>query len=311
MAPAVASASPSAKLVYVRGEGAQACPAEADVRQAVVARLGYDPFFPIASKTVLLQIRRDDALHAYRGALQIVGDDGNLQGSRDLVSRGDDCAELVRTMALAVSLAVDDLDETPSSDTPSARAPSPPVEATEKKKPSSPPPSDRDRAPSPLRFDLSAGPTVSFGTAPSAALGASGAITLRYGRVGARLDLRGELPSSTSFAPNGLVSTNTATAILAGCIYPSAPFVCLGGGAGWIWSRTDRIQQPSSDDTPLALLLARVGVDVPLGRMLYLEPLLEGTFHLTRPHVQVDGSDVFQTYLFAGTLGVHVGGHFF
>lgn len=37
-----AEASPSARLVYVRGAGAEACPDEATLRGAVKQRLGYD-----------------------------------------------------------------------------------------------------------------------------------------------------------------------------------------------------------------------------------------------------------------------------
>ena len=75
-------ATPSAKLVYVREAGTSACPAESDLRKAVASRIGYDPFFPTASKTVIAQISR--APTGYRGKVQIVGDDGNVRGSRDL-----------------------------------------------------------------------------------------------------------------------------------------------------------------------------------------------------------------------------------
>ncbi|HSO36473.1 MAG TPA: hypothetical protein VLT33_28300, partial [Labilithrix sp.] len=119
-----ALASPSAKLVYVRGSGAEACPGEAELRKAVAARIGYDPFFPAAQKTVIAQVTRSPS--GYRGKVQIVGDDGNVRGERELASKGDDCAELVSTMALAVSIALDDLDEAPPAPAPDA---APPAEA--------------------------------------------------------------------------------------------------------------------------------------------------------------------------------------
>ncbi len=111
-----AEASPSAKLVYVRGPGAEGCPGEAELRKAVATRIGYDPFFPTASKTVIAQVTRSPV--GYRSHVQIVGDDGNVRGDRELASKGDDCAEIVSTVALAVSIALDDLDEPPPSAVP-------------------------------------------------------------------------------------------------------------------------------------------------------------------------------------------------
>lgn len=53
-----ASASPSARLLYVRNVGAEGCPDESALRKSVAARLGYDPFFPWATTTVLATIDR-------------------------------------------------------------------------------------------------------------------------------------------------------------------------------------------------------------------------------------------------------------
>ncbi len=332
--PSVAHASPSAKLVYVRGPGAQACPSESDLRQAVALRLGYDPFFPTAPKTVIAQLRRDDARRAYLGTVQIVGDDGNARGSRDLASNGDDCAELVRAIALAVSLALDDLDEAPSPDEPAEppsessegrvatddvgtkdeRAPAnDEVGATAERRSSSEPspPPNPPKGARGARFDASAGPVLSFGTAPAAAFGASAAGALRYGIVGLRLDVRGEWPSSTSIAPRGRVQTNTVLGSLSGCAYAKIPFVCVGAGMGVLWSTTDRITSPASDEALVATALARIGADFPIGGALYLEPFVEGAANLTRHSVAVNGANVFTVPLFAATTGIHVGGHFF
>src|SRR5262249_17972003 len=102
-------ASPSAKLVYVRGAGAESCPGEAEMRSAVARRLGYDPFFPVAAKTVVTPLAHTAA--GYRAHVQIVSEDGKVRGERDLAASGDDCAELLAALALAVSIAIDDLDD--------------------------------------------------------------------------------------------------------------------------------------------------------------------------------------------------------
>ena len=51
-APSVAWAAASARLVYVRGPGAEECPGEEALRAAVGTRLGYDPFFAWAPDTL-------------------------------------------------------------------------------------------------------------------------------------------------------------------------------------------------------------------------------------------------------------------
>jgi hypothetical protein len=51
-----AEASPAAHLVYVRDPTASVCPDEESLRQAVRRRVGYDPFFPWAKTTVVVEI---------------------------------------------------------------------------------------------------------------------------------------------------------------------------------------------------------------------------------------------------------------
>lgn len=110
---APAGATPSAKLTYVRGPGAEACPDESELRRAVAARLGYDPFFPTAPQAIVAQIHaraRPDGRRGYRGDVQIVNEHGIVRGERALETKSEDCAEMVRALALGISIAVDDLD---------------------------------------------------------------------------------------------------------------------------------------------------------------------------------------------------------
>jgi hypothetical protein len=96
---------PSSRLVYARGEGAESCPPETFVRQAVAARLGYDPFFVSADKTIIAEIARDRG--ELRGRVALVDERGFVQGAREFRLPPGQCDELVATMALAVSIAVD------------------------------------------------------------------------------------------------------------------------------------------------------------------------------------------------------------
>ena len=100
-----ARAAESCVLSYVRGQGAEQCPDEARVRQAVAARLGYDPFVAWAKTTVHAQIVREGSL--LRGRLFLADAENRARGSRELTAPADRCDELVAALALAISIAVD------------------------------------------------------------------------------------------------------------------------------------------------------------------------------------------------------------
>lgn len=119
-----ALASPSARLTYLRGSGAESCPDEGALRSAVASRLGYDPFFPAANKSVVAEVSRADK--GFRGRVVILDEKGLSRGERVFPPSGQDCAETVRAMALAISIAIDDLSaESPPPEEPSAPQPSP------------------------------------------------------------------------------------------------------------------------------------------------------------------------------------------
>jgi hypothetical protein len=305
--------------VYVREAGASACPAESDLRKAVASRIGYDPFFPTASKTVIAQISRGAS--GYRGKVQIVGDDGLLRGSRDLSTRGDDCSELLSALALAISIALDDLDDgkpPPPPDEATAPPPAPAPAEAPAIAPVAPPPPEprRDAAPSAtvagarVGFLASAGPTASFGFAPSPSIGASLAATLRYSKLAARLGLRADLPASGDLTGGGSVSASSVLATASACVRGDVPFVCAGGGIGSFATTTSGLHAPASDTALLATLVLSGGVDLPVWRDLYIEPFVEGGLVLTRHRVAVDGVEGYRLPGFAGTGGIHLGWRF-
>src|SRR5580704_14005592 len=113
-----AYAGGSARLVYARAPEASSCPDESALRSAVAARLGYDPFFPWAKQTVVVQVWREN--HQYRARLQLVGETGLAHGTRAVASDQSTCAELFDAAALAISIAMDSL---PKDEPPPASAP--------------------------------------------------------------------------------------------------------------------------------------------------------------------------------------------
>jgi hypothetical protein len=109
-------AFPTSRLVYARGEGAESCPGEATARHAVVSRLGYDPFSLVADKTIVAEIVRDH--DNVRGRMELVDEQGLIQGAREFRTSLRQCDDLVATMALAISIAIDPASESAPADSP-------------------------------------------------------------------------------------------------------------------------------------------------------------------------------------------------
>ena len=312
----VAVASPSAKLVFVRGPGAEACPPEADLRRSIASRLGYDPFFLAASKTVVAEISR--ASNGYRGRVQIVGEDGNLRGERVLATRGDDCRELTSAMGLAISLALDDLDEPKTPVVPAPEPPAAPLEPVSSAPDPSPVAEEPLRPPAPVaqppRVEIaaSAGPSVALGSGPDGTYGGELGLSLRLPRFAVRLDARAELPSSKPIASasGGEVSTHAFFALASVCPRFGAFFGCVGGGAKLVWSRTTRILHPARDFAAVPALGLRLGAVLDLAPHVFLEPSFELGTSFLRPNVEVDASSVYETAPLWASFALRFGARF-
>src|SRR6266550_1775577 len=74
-------AFPSSRLVYALGVGAEGCPGEGALRHAVAARLGYDPFFPSAERTIMVVIATKGT--ELEAKVYLVDTSGVVQGLRE------------------------------------------------------------------------------------------------------------------------------------------------------------------------------------------------------------------------------------
>ncbi len=100
-----AFAFPVGQLRFRRGKGTEQCPDAAAIRAEVERRLGYDPFVPTADNTIVVTIDREtDQL---MGRVQLVDADGTVRGLRSVATDVDRCEDLISTMALTISLAID------------------------------------------------------------------------------------------------------------------------------------------------------------------------------------------------------------
>jgi hypothetical protein len=207
---------PSSRLVYVRGPGAEACPGQNAVREAVKKRLGYDPFFPNSDKTIILRIVRDS--NTFRGEVELIDEQGTQVGKREFSAAPGECDQLMRAMALSISIAIDpNSAETyrqgPEADAPLDLAePQPDAGGSEAELAST----SKSQAPVPLvassakpavarpRWLWSAGlgGTRQFGSMPAGAWGATASAALRTGAWS--LTVEGELDAPVTTEEQGV-----------------------------------------------------------------------------------------------------------
>jgi hypothetical protein len=313
LTPSLSIASPSAKLVYVRSAGAEVCPDEAELRRAVATRIGYDPFFPVAQKTVVAQVSK--APQGYRAHVQIVAEDGTVRGERDLGTKGQDCGELVGAIALAISVALDDLDEAPA---PPPDPPPPPARAEPDALPAprepvrDTPPAKPDPAPAKPpeeRVDLAGliGGGVVTGTAPSIAASGQIAGILGMGPLALRIDGRADAPSGTGLRPNGRLSTTSFVGVASVCVRGKIPFFCAGAGPGWISSTTEGLANPRTDGAAIFVAALRFGARIRASRVFFVEPSIVAGGNLVRHDVVVDGQIAYELPFLWGGASILAG----
>jgi hypothetical protein len=125
-----AAEGPSAfRLSWLRGHGAESCPAAQELERAVTARLGRDPFAEDAREAIEASVARsgDSAWHVQ---VQVRDAEGKAIGRRDLDTEASDCRAIADATALAIALAIDpnaELEPTP----PPRPVTSPPASASQ------------------------------------------------------------------------------------------------------------------------------------------------------------------------------------
>lgn len=233
LTPGYAFATPTSKLTYVRASGAEDCPAETELRRAVAARVGYDPFFPWAERTAVAQI--DPAgVKGFGAQVRFINAEGALLGER-LLEPVHDCGELVQNIALAISVAIDDTDRT---SVPAVAPTSSMVESEPEQEPKPeravPTPSRNEIAAPPAKpkrwlARTSLGVVGTLGTAPSPAAGVVVGLGVRSSWVQIGLEGRLDAPASKTLGPRGSARSSLLLASLVPCAVAwrvVSPFAC-------------------------------------------------------------------------------------
>jgi hypothetical protein len=306
-----AHAGGSARLVYARAPEASSCPDESALRSAVAARLGYDPFFPWAKQTVVVQVWREN--RRYRARLQLVDEQGLAHGTRTLASEQSSCAELFDAAALAISIAMDALPKEEPAPTPEPEpAPAPTPEAAPAPVPPPAPTPEPAPAPPPaLGIDLGLDALGIVGVEPGPALGGAAFVGLRGRVLSASLEAGADAPSSTtSRVGPGRVHAWALRAALVPCVRFGDASLCAVGVLGELYARSTGITDPRSDSALLVAAGARVGFDWPLSERFSLRTHLDATMDLRRARLQIGGGDAWTAPLIAAAAAAGVAAHF-
>lgn len=286
--PAHALAAPgdATRLEYARSAGAASCPDRDALQGAVVKRLGYDPFFHAARQTVSVEIT--DAEGGLRAQMHLVDEKGLIVGSRELRERTGHCDELVASLALAISIALDPsaamgeqrAAEPAASEPaapPSEPSPPPPPPA----RPSAPPPAPRiarQEQPAPSIAPTSAPLPIAVRLAGFGALGAAPAPAAGF-RVGGSLnwqsfkliaELADQLPASNSEPHVGGAEASRLSLTLLPCLRYRSLAGCAAFAAGRLHLRGTEILDASSTHE----------LDLEVGARFELTPTLVGGLRL-------------------------------
>lgn len=307
-----ARATPTARLVYVRGEGAATCVDEEGLKLAVAKRLGYDPFRVLADNTVSVDVRKQGSRFVAR--LKLSDHEGRERGVRELASKSDDCADLTDTLALTVSIALDPLsltrppppppgpvDETA---TPALPPEPPPAEPTP---PPEPPPAKPQSTPSTPRktsFAVGLGAHATIGAGPSPAFGPDLYVGAQVSAFELQLSGRIDAPSSANISTGGSVSTSLAAASLAPCLRFRWFAFCAQGTLGALTTSSQDVTRPRSDSGVWFALGSRASITVPIAAGFGARIFAELSFPLTPYELRLGGTAVYGSSAVMGSFGV-------
>jgi hypothetical protein len=298
-------------LLYARGAGAEKCPDEDAFRKEVASRLGYDPFFPYASRTVSVEIEFANG----KGTARVVFvDDKAFELGAQTIEGGPACEPLVRSAALAVSVSLEAvaLADPPPADPPSIEEkkdaavvvePTPSIEVVVPRKA---PVHETPRLPAPTRYRpvLSIAPQLwgGYGQWPVATFGIGWAVEVRYRALGVALEGRWDAPATLDFASGGSVQMQRGTGSLVPCGHFGVLALCGVASLGESWANGIDVTNARTAAAFYAAFGARVGLDVPLGSRFRWSFAAQAAAIATPMHIVV-GVDRFDSAPVDASIG--------
>ncbi len=305
-----------ARLTYAGGADIAGCPSERELKDAVAARLGYDPFEAGSSDDAG---GREVAVHVRRRGTGLVGSlelRGPRPGTRELASPRGDCRELLDALAVAIAIGIDPASLTRVSTDPPP-SPSPPVSdgavvaVSTSSRPSSP---ETPRAEGKGRGEavdvrFGAGPLAVFGELPATAAGLFVTASIRLRWFEPMLEGFATLPVSLA-TPDGTLSASLLAVSVLPCGHASAFFGCLGLATGGLRGEGKEIASPRSGTELYVAVAARAGVELPLSNLLWVRGYVEAVAPMTRITLQLASEDVWRMPSVGARVGLGAGVRF-
>ncbi len=327
LCPALARAAPgdATRLEYARSERAARCPDRDALKSAVSKRLGYDPFFPAARQTIVVEIT--DVDEGLRAQMHLIDERGIIVGSRELKDEIGQCDELVASLALAISIALDPSaalsaeaednsepasaepkvghDDQASAAPPEARdeprAPPPPPKKSTRPR-SAAPASDEDQRAIPIT--VQAGVFSTLGVAPALAAGFRIAVGARWSFFQLLGEFADQLPATHDAGPGGSVRAALNQGTLAPCVVHDAWAGCGLIQIGSLQSEGIGVSNPATKSLLYAALGARLEFTPRLIEDLHLVLAADASKSLTPVTLRLRDQEAWKTPFVSGALGI-------
>lgn len=276
-------------------------------------RLGYDPFLLTAPHTIVAEMSGGGA--EPRGRARLLDESGIVLGSRELLGKNTDCAELLASLALAISLTLDPMaaavEPGPESTEPPEAAKPEPVEpvATPEPKPLAPlertaPVTASVETQKASSLSLQAGLHGSYGSVPALSPAAELGLVLRRQSWSLGLDAV-VVAAQTQTSAEGLSARVwVAYAAVSPCLWLSAVGVCALGTLGRYAGKGGGVDVSRTGSDLHASAGMRLQATLPLSSRWSLGMHADGVRILTRPQFLVAGQEIYRPAAWAANLGI-------
>jgi hypothetical protein len=315
--PGRASAEPEkAELDYARDPSIESCPTETQLRDAVTARLGYEPFTREAPRTVVVRIQRERV--GLRATVAVAQRNGARLERAPIVSSTTDCREVAETLSLAISIAIDPLSVTRPSPSPSSvHLEHPPAleEATPPARGAEPAPAilepaavQAKRAPIDVRMGIHGG--VSLGLSPGPSANTSAFVGVGIRSLSFNVEGVHDFGASTTGPSGGTVTSSLDAGAFVPCLelgmFAGCGRVALGAFSG----EGADVKRARTQTDFFAAAGLRIVAEVRVVKWLGLRAHIDGAYTLTPITMQIARADAFRTPALSGGLGIGATVHF-
>jgi hypothetical protein len=299
------------RLEYARSARASVCPDRSTLQAQVSQRLGYDPFFHAARQTISVEIVDvDDEFHAQ---MRLMDENGIIIGSRELREKAEHCDELVASLALAISIALDPsaalgeettavapqaesaptetVEPPPEPERESAAQEHPPKESRRRVESSRAASGDRNR----VQLAARAAFFADFGNAPALAFGFRVGSDLQRDSFRFGAEFSKQFPSSKELGAGGRASASLLAGTLSPCLATDTLAGCGLLSFGSLRTRGESVDFPASQSTFYASVGARFEYTPLLLGKLQLLTVFDAMKPLTPVELHLAGAEVWRT----------------